>query len=173
MKDQQALNKAGRLLLKQLTQKQRSRLLQAVFMGVLATIAMIVQWYALAQLTYNLIIQEQPFTEQSMLIVLMVLSLILRSVLIRAQEHYSQLASLQAREFLREQVLSGWRQTSALIHSQRSPGAAASQLIEDVESMDGYFARFWPQQLLALLTPLLILIVVFYYNWLAAAPGER
>ncbi|WP_292744533.1 ABC transporter transmembrane domain-containing protein, partial [Methylophaga sp. UBA3595] len=55
-----------------------------------------------------------------------------------------------------------------LIHSQRSPGAAASQLIEDVESMDGYFARFWPQQLLALLTPLLILIVVFYYNWLAA-----
>ncbi len=168
MKDQQALNKAGRLLLKQLTQKQRSRLLQAVFMGVLATIAMIGQWYALAQLTYNLIIQQQPFAEQSMLIVLMVLSLILRSVLIRAQEHYSQLSSLHAREFLREQVLSGWRQTSALIHSQRSPGAAASQLIEDVESMDGYFARFWPQQMLAVLTPLLILIVVFYYNWLAA-----
>lgn len=168
MKDQQALNKAGRLLLKQLTQKQRSRLLQAVFMGVLATIAMIVQWYALAQLTYNLIIQQQPFAEQSLLIMLMVLSLILRSVLIRAQDHYSQLSSLHAREFLREQVLSGWRQTSALIHSQRSPGAAASQLIEDVESMDGYFARFWPQQMLAVLTPLLILIVVFYYNWLAA-----
>ncbi|MAM28782.1 MAG: thiol reductant ABC exporter subunit CydD, partial [Flavobacteriaceae bacterium] len=123
---------------------------------------------ALAQLTYDLIIQQQPLVEQSMLILLMVLSLILRTVLIRAQEHYSQLGSLHAREFLREQVLNGWRQTSALIHSQRSPGAAASQLIEDVESMDGYFARFWPQQLLALLTPLLILIVVFYYNWLAA-----
>ncbi|MDX1750022.1 MAG: thiol reductant ABC exporter subunit CydD [Methylophaga sp.] len=168
MKDQQALDKAGRLLLKQLTQKQRSRLLLAVFMGVLATIAMIVQWYALAQLTYDLIIQQQPFAEQSMLMMLIVLSLILRSVLIRAQEHYSQLASLHAREHLREQVLSGWRQTSALIHSQRSPGSAASQLIEDVESMDGYFARFWPQQLLSVLTPLLILIVVFYYNWLAA-----
>ena len=168
MKDQQALNKAGRFLLKQLTQKQRSRLLLAVFMGVLATVAMIMQWFALAQLTYDLIIQQQPLIEQSMLILLMVLSLILRSVLIRAQEHYSQLASLHAREFLREQVLIGWRQTSALIHSQRSPGAAASQLIEDIESMDGYFARFWPQQLLAVLTPLLILIVVFYYNWLAA-----
>lgn len=168
MKDQQALNKAGRFLLKQLTQKQRSRLLLAVFMGVLATIAMIMQWYALAQLTYDLIIQQQPFAEQSMLILLIVVSLILRSVLIRAQEHYSQLASLHAREILREQVLNGWQQTSALIHSQRSPGAAASQLIEDVESMDGYFARFWPQQLLAVLTPLLILIVVFYYNWLAA-----
>ncbi|HAO25626.1 MAG TPA: thiol reductant ABC exporter subunit CydD, partial [Methylophaga sp.] len=49
-----------------------------------------------------------------------------------------------------------------------SPGAAASQLIEDVEAMDGYFARFWPQQLLAVLTPLLIVLIVFYYNWLAA-----
>lgn len=168
MKDQQALNKAGRFLLKQLIQKQRSRLLLGVFMGVLATVAMIMQWYALAQLTYDLIIQQQPLVDKTMLILLMVLSLILRSILIRAQEHYSQLASLHAREFLREQVLSGWRQTSALIHSQRSPGAAASQLIEDIESMDGYFARFWPQQLLAVLTPLLILIVVFYYNWLAA-----
>lgn len=168
MKDQQVQDKAGRFLLKQLIQKQRSRLLLAVLMGVLATIAMIVQWYTLAQLTYNLIIQQQPFVEQYMLILLMVLSLILRPVLIRAQEHYSQLASLHAREHLREQVLSGWRQTSALIHSQRSPGSAASQLIEDVESMDGYFARFWPQQLLAVLTPVLILIAVFYYNWLAA-----
>ena len=131
MKDQQALNKAGRFLLKQLSQKQRSRLLLAVFMGVLATVAMIMQWYALAQLTYDLIIQQQPLVEQSMLILLMVLSLILRSVLIRAQEHYSQLASLQAREFLREQVLSGWRQTSALIHSLAATIAGSADTAVD------------------------------------------
>jgi len=163
-----SLARAGRILLKQLTQQQRTRLLLAVFMGVLATIAMIVQWYALAQLTHAIIIQHQPLTEQSLLILVVLLSLAVRSFLIRAQEHFSQLASLYAREDLREQILYSWRQTSALQHSQRSPGAAASQLIEDVEAMDGYFARFWPQQLLAVLTPILILIVVFYYNWLAA-----
>lgn len=158
----------GRLLLKDLSQKQRSRLLLAVFVGVLATIAMIVQWFALAKLTYTLIIEQQPLTEQFMLIALMLLSLLLRAFFVRVQEHYSQWASMTAREDLREQILYAWRQTSALQHSQHSPGAAASQLIEDVEAMDGYFARFWPQQLLAVLTPVLIVIVVFYYNWLAA-----
>mgnify|MGYP003121316143 FL=1 len=158
----------GRLLLKDLSQKQRSRLLLAVFVGVLATIAMIVQWFALAKLTYALIIEQQPLTEQFMLIALMLLSLLLRAFFVRVQEHYSQWASMTAREDLREQILYAWRQTSALQHSQHSPGAAASQLIEDVEAMDGYFARFWPQQLLAVLTPLLIVLIVFYYNWLAA-----
>ncbi|HCD03838.1 MAG TPA: thiol reductant ABC exporter subunit CydD, partial [Methylophaga sp.] len=92
---------------------------------------------------------------------------LLRAFFVRVQEHYSQWASMTAREDLREQILYAWRQTSALQHSQHSPGAAASQLIEDVEAMDGYFARFWPQQLLAVLTPLLIVLIVFYYNWLA------
>jgi len=162
-----SLAKAGRALLKQLTQKQRRGLLMAVFIGVLATLAMMVQWFALAKLTYALIIQQQPLAEQIVLIMVMMLSLVLRAFLTRAQEHFSQLASMHARADLREQILTAWRQTSALQHSQRSPGAAASQLIEDVEAMDGYFARFWPQQLLALLTPILIVIVVFYYNWLA------
>lgn len=163
-----SLAKAGRLLLKQLTQQQGARLRLAVAVGLFATIAMIVQWYALAQLTYSVIIQQQSLVDQSLMISLMVAALILRSVLARAQDHYSQLASLQARQNLREQILSTWQTISALQHSQRSSGAAASQLIEDVEAMDGYFARFWPQQSLALFTPILIVIVVFYYNCLAA-----
>ncbi|HAO25625.1 MAG TPA: thiol reductant ABC exporter subunit CydD, partial [Methylophaga sp.] len=104
----------GRLLLKDLSQKQRSRLLLAVFVGVLATIAMIVQWFALAKLTYALIIEQQPLTEQFMLIALMLLSLLLRAFFVRVQEHYSQWASMTAREDLREQILYAWRQTSAL-----------------------------------------------------------
>ncbi|THF72044.1 MAG: hypothetical protein E8F57_01875 [Methylophaga nitratireducenticrescens] len=167
MHDKSLIN-AGRLLLKNLTQQQHSRLYLAVLLGVMASIAMIVQWYALARLTYAVLIQQQSLVEQSLIIGLMVLALILRSVLVRAQEHYAQLASLYAREALRNQILFKWRQISALQHSQRSPGSAASQLIEDVEAMDGYFARFWPQQLLAVLTPLIIVFVVFYYNWLAA-----
>lgn len=167
MHDKSLIN-AGHLLLKNLTQQQHCRLYLAVLLGVLASIAMIVQWYALARLTYAVLIQQQSLIEQSLIIGLMGLALIVRSVLVRAQEHYAQLASLHAREALRNQILFKWRQISALQHSQRSPGSAASQLIEDVEAMDGYFARFWPQQLLAVLTPLLIVLIVFYYNWLAA-----
>lgn len=158
----------GRLLIKQLVHQQQRRLWCSVVMGGLATLAMIVQWYALAQLVYNVIILQQPLGKQVALIMVMLLALVLRSILIRAQEHYAQLASLRARETLRKQILADWLQLDALQHSQRSPAVAASQLIEDVEAMDGYFARFWPQQMLAVFTPLLIVIVVGYYNWLAA-----
>ncbi|MCL5974893.1 MAG: thiol reductant ABC exporter subunit CydD [Gammaproteobacteria bacterium] len=167
MHDKSLIN-AGRLLLKNLTQQQHRRLYLAVLLGVMASIAMIVQWYALARLSYAVLIQQQSLVEQSLIVGLMVLALILRAVLVRAQEHYAQLASLHAREALRNHILFRWCQISALQHSQRSPGSAASQLIEDVEAMDGYFARFWPQQLLALLTPLFIVLIVLYYNWLAA-----
>lgn len=159
---------AGRHLLKQLTQQQQRRLNMAVLLGLLASIFMIVQWYALAKISYLIIIEKQPLTEQASWIAMLISSLVLRSVFIRGQEQASQQASLQARQALRHRILQSWQQTSALIHQQRSPGAAASQLMEDVEAMDGYFSRFWPQQMLAVMTPLLIVVVVCYYNWLAA-----
>ena len=159
---------AGRLLLKQLIHQQQRRLWCSVGMGCLATLAMIVQWYALAKLVYSVIILQQPPGEQTVLLAVMVLALTLRSILLKIQDHYGQLASLGARENVRKQILADWLQLDALQHSQRSPAVAASQLIEDVEAMDGYFSRFWPQQILAVFTPLLIIIVVGYYNWLAA-----
>src|SRR5690606_36466882 len=107
MHDKSLIN-AGSLLLKNLTQQQHHRLYLAVLLGVMASIAMIVQWYALARLTYAVLIQQQSLVEQSLMISLMVLALILRSVLVRAQEHYAHLASLHAREALRNQILFKW-----------------------------------------------------------------
>ncbi|MEB3734751.1 ABC transporter transmembrane domain-containing protein [Halopseudomonas pachastrellae] len=37
-----------------------------------------------------------------------------------------------------------------------------------MEALDGYYARYLPQQWLALLSPLLILVLVFWLDWLAA-----
>lgn len=59
---------------------------------------------------------------------------------------------------------------------QRQGGALASQVLEQVESLDGYFARYRPQQMLAVLVPLIILGAVFPLSWgaglilLATAP---
>lgn len=46
-------------------------------------------------------------------------------------------------------------------------GALASSTLEQVEALHGYFADYLPQQLLAVLLPLSILLVVYPLNWVA------
>ncbi len=46
-------------------------------------------------------------------------------------------------------------------------GALAHQLVDRVDRLDPYYARFLPQQYAALLIPLLIVIAVAWTNWLA------
>lgn len=53
-------------------------------------------------------------------------------------------------------------------HMHISPAASATQLIDDVNNMDGYFSRYWPQQMLSVISPLIIFFVVLYLNWFCA-----
>lgn len=47
-------------------------------------------------------------------------------------------------------------------------GGLGGQLLEQIEALDGYFARFLPQLRIVLLLPVAILLVVFWLDWLAA-----
>jgi len=55
-----------------------------------------------------------------------------------------------------------------LVLKKHSAGASAAQWIEEVESMDSYFSRYWPQQNLAIISPILILSVIAWLDWLSA-----
>ena len=81
------------------------------------------------------------------------------------QTQFAQQASTHIRTNIRQILLNQWRVTNPITLKAMSLGALASQFVEDIESLDGYFSRYWPQQALAVITPVLILIVVFYLNW--------
>jgi ATP-binding cassette, subfamily C, bacterial CydD len=53
--------------------------------------------------------------------------------------------------------------------ADRHSAGIASQVLEQVEALDGYYARFLPQVLLAILVPLAMLAAVLSQDWLAAA----
>ena len=84
------------------------------------------------------------------------------------QTNLAQSASANVRNHLRNTLLKRWNATSPIALQSLSNGALASQWVEDIEATDGYFSRYWPQQMLAVITPLLILITVAYLNWLCA-----
>ena len=49
------------------------------------------------------------------------------------------------------------------------PGQLASAWLEQTQALEGYYARFLPQTLLALLVPMLLLAAIITQDWLAAA----
>ncbi|KKO49096.1 ABC transporter ATP-binding protein [Arsukibacterium sp. MJ3] len=158
---------AGQLL-RFVSQQQRAALRLAVLCGVMASLGLISQWYLLCYLLYQGLLAAPAIAVSPEVVVVLVLVFLLRLGLIRAQELLASNASTAGRVALRQALLQSWQRQPVEQLQQQSPGALASQWLEDVEAFDGYLARYWPQQYLTVLSPLLIVVAVASFNWLAA-----
>lgn len=156
---------SGQALLSLLVQQQKRLMLTGVLIGALATLVLIFQWYWVARLVDEVVRQQEPLSYAGVTLIL--LALVLRAVLTRWQDLWCARASLDVRSRLRRQLLFFWHKRSAVENLSFSPASLASQWLEDIESMDGYFSRYWPQQYLTVVSPVMILAVVFYTNWVA------
>lgn len=157
----------GPKLLRFLSQQQQHRLILAVACGVLATVGLITQWYLLCSLLYQGLLATPGSEIPPALLAALLTVIIVRLLLLRAQELLASKASAAGRQALRQALLQSWQRRAVYQLAQQSPAALASQWLEDVDAFDGYLARYWPQQYLTLLAPLLILLVVFSIDWLA------
>lgn len=158
----------GRHFLNAHASSQRFALSMAVTCGAFSTVLMLIQWLCFGYVAEKLIVQKIPLADLNHLLTLFAVALIGRTLLTRAQTEFSQTASLRIRRHIRLDILAHWRTSSPIHLKETSVGASAAQWVEEVEAMDGYFSRYWPQQILALISPLLILCVVAYLNWLCA-----
>jgi ATP-binding cassette subfamily C protein CydD len=159
---------SGKLLLRRYIKEQTPTLSLAVLCGSLATILLLLQWVSFALAAQNIIVDDLPWQVNTTLILCFAVAVIGQALLIRMQSHFAQQASLSIRNAIRVAILARWRKLSPLDLQQSSAGAAATQWVEEVEAMDGYFSRYWPQQMLAVISPILILSTVAYFNWLCA-----
>jgi ATP-binding cassette subfamily C protein CydD len=159
---------SGSVFLKRFINQQKPKLWLAVLSGTMATILLLLQWVSFALAAQNIIVDGASIQENRSLLICFAAAVLGQSLLIRLQSHYAQQASLSVRSAIRASMLQQWRRMSPLDLQQQSPGALATQWVEEVEAMDGYFSRYWPQQMLAVISPLLILCTVAYFNWLCA-----
>jgi len=158
--------KSGLEFLKLLAKQQKTTLRLSVVFGLLSSLSMIVQWLSLAYLAQQFVVQHASFNTCWSAILLFTISTLLRPIFFTFKNKSAQTASWQARQQVRQHILTLWQHSSPLSQHQHSPAAAATQWVEEVEAMDGYFSHYLPQQMLAVLIPTLIIIPVFYLNWI-------
>jgi ATP-binding cassette, subfamily C, bacterial CydD len=78
-------------------------------------------------------------------------------------------ASGAARQALRGELFARMLAAGPLLKGRQGTGALSSVLIEQVEALDPYYARFLPQFVTVRVVPLAILVAVSWANWLAGA----
>jgi ATP-binding cassette subfamily C protein CydD len=158
----------GRSLLNRFANDQRNMLRASVVAGALSTLCLCLMWITFALSVEGVIVNNDSIFDHNILISFFVASALGRVVFQRFQTLCGQIASSKIRSAIRKNILLLWRGQSPLSEHQQSPASAATQWVEDVEAMDGYFSKYWPQQALAIISPFIILCVVAYLNWLCA-----
>jgi len=158
----------GKLFLKRYSKKQSFLLYAAVLSGTASTLLLLIQWVTFSYLAHSLFIEKAQLNDLYGSLIVLFTSLIGQPLFTRLQVHLSQKASVRIRNDIRLSILAKWRMSSPLVLKKHSAGASAAQWIEEVESMDSYFSRYWPQQNLAIISPILILSVIAWLDWLSA-----
>ncbi|WP_242495265.1 ABC transporter transmembrane domain-containing protein [Salinicola tamaricis] len=130
--------------------------------------ATLVQLGGLAWIVAQAVIAKQGIIELWPALLMVALTLILRAAAQWGQEVSGQACGLAVKRAVRAQLLAKLHALGPVRLASRHSAGLASQLVDQVESLEGYYARFRPQVMLALAVPLLYLAVVLWLNWLAA-----
>lgn len=167
----------ARTLLQQWLKPYRPRLLLAVFAAALSVPLLLWQMWCLAQiadamliaslqtakLSADLLAPDVPFV----LVWQFALAFVLRQLCLLLRDGLTQQSSRLLRTNLRQQLLNKLAAQGPGRQRLGSDGFLSTLLTEQIDALDGYISRYWPQLFLVIWTPLLIAVVVSWHSLLA------
>lgn len=142
-------------------------LLIAVGLGVFSSVLLLGQAALLATILHQLIIEQ---VDKSTLIgqfAGLAVIIAVRALCSWGREIAGYRCGEQIRLYIRQLILDKLRELGPAYIKGKPAGTWATLLLEQVEEMHDFFARYLPQMSLAVLVPFVILVVVFPVNWAA------
>lgn len=145
----------------------RGWLLLSSVLGITTGLLTVMQMALLAGVITQLIVAEVGPETLTGAFAGLVAIIVLRALAQWGQESAGVEAGLRVRARVRWMMLDRLAALGPVRLSDRHSAGLGGQLTEQVEALDGYFARFLPQLRLAVVLPLAILTVVFWLDWVA------
>lgn len=128
-------------------------------LGLLALSAAIAHWIGAATLGYP---------PPSAWVLVAIAGVLLRLLGHLARDHAGQMLSLRVRQRLRQKLLTNANARGPLwLRTRGNPGWWAQHLLDQVDTLHGYLARYLPARQASLLVPLSIVAVVLAIDWVA------
>lgn len=138
------------------------------FLGLVSGLLIVAQAWILARMLQHMIMENIPREALLLLFVILILIFVLRAWVIWLREKVGFYAGLHIRQEIRRKVLDRVHEAGPASIQGKPVGSWATLVLEQIEDMHDYYARYLPQMSLAVMVPVLILIVIFPSNWVAA-----
>lgn len=139
----------------------------SLLLGFLSGALIVAQAWLLATLLHALIIEHAPRESLLSPFLLLIATFILRALNSVLRERVGFLCGQAVRQQIRKLILDRLQQLGPAWVQGKPAGSWATMILEQVDDMQDYYARYLPQMYLAALIPLLILITIFPLNWAA------
>ncbi|EKY3197462.1 cysteine/glutathione ABC transporter permease/ATP-binding protein CydD [Cronobacter turicensis] len=137
-------------------------------LGVVSGLLIVAQAWLLADLLNDLIIKAIPREAQLLPFVLLILVFVLRAWVVWLREKVGFHAGQHIRARIRQQVINRLQEAGPAWIQGKPAGSWATLILEQIDDMHDFYARYLPQMALAASVPLLIVLAIFPYNWAAA-----
>ena len=138
-----------------------------IVLATLSALILVAQTYFLATLLDKLIIQKVPRDELIPYFLGLIIGFGLRAIILWAREKIGFQSGQLLRNHIRQKILDKIHLVGPATINQKPAGSWASIMLEQVENLHNFYARFLPQQSLSAIVPVVILIAIFPLNWAA------
>ncbi|MGG5837010.1 heme ABC transporter permease/ATP-binding protein CydD [Huaxiibacter chinensis] len=137
-------------------------------LGFISGLLIVGQAWLLARILNHMIMEDIPREALLLPFIVLVLVFILRAWVVWLRERVGFHAGQHIRYEIRRKVLDRLQQAGPAWIQGKPAGSWATLILEQIDDMHDYYARYLPQMALAVFVPLLIVIAIFPTNWVAA-----
>ncbi|ARA69265.1 cysteine/glutathione ABC transporter permease/ATP-binding protein CydD [Pasteurella multocida] len=149
-------------------QKPIRRLLNLnIMLASVSSVILVINTYFLANLLHHLIMLNTARHELLPSFIGLVISFALRAIILWVREQIGFKCGRILRNILRQKILDKIHQVGPATINNKPAGSWATIMLEQVENLHNYYARYLPQQALSAIVPVVILIAIFPLNWAA------